>query len=522
LSNQDNERFSVSYVTGSHNFKVGLFTSQGSDNTYIDRGSIPFSYTFRNGSPTSLTEFVSPTNVTEDMKPELALYVQDQWRLDRFTLNLGLRYEYMKVYVPAQTRPASQLAPAASFNPVDCVPCWHDLNPRLGLVYSPSADGKTAIKIGLDRFVAAASAVNADPFNPVNASVNSTTRSWNDGITHNFFPDCDLTNPAANGECGPMNNTSFGQLAILTNPDTNWSQGWGKRGYTWQFGVSVDREVRPGVSVSAGYYRTWYGNFTVTDNLNVTPANYDPYCITAPTDSRLPSSISGQQICGFYDINPTKFGSVNNVVTLADKFGKQTEIYNGADIGFNARLAHGGHVSGGWNIGDSLSSGLATESARTNNCFVVDSPQQLYNCASGNPYQQRFKINGSYPLPWDLQAAAVFQSLPSLNYGANLTLTSAQVQGSLGRPLAGNTANVTFDRLQPNSQFLPGRINQLDLRLSKMLHAGHSRIQLNADVYNALNSSAVLGVINTFGATWLTPTQILDGRLVKFSAQLDF
>jgi hypothetical protein len=42
------------------------------------------------------------------------------------------------------------------------------------------------------------------------------------------------------------------------------------------------------------------------------------------------------------------------------------------------------------------------------------------------------------------------------------------------------------------------------------------------DLFNALNSSAVTGQVNTYGARWLTPTGIIQARLVKVSAQLDF
>ena len=45
----------------------------------------------------------------------------------------------------------------------------------------------------------------------------------------------------------------------------------------------------------------------------MTPADYDPYCVTAPVDSRLPGSVSGKQFCGLYDINPAKFGQVNKL-----------------------------------------------------------------------------------------------------------------------------------------------------------------------------------------------------------------
>ena len=47
----------------------------------------------------------------------------------------------------------------------------------------------------------------------------------------------------------------------------------------------------------------------MTDNQLVTPADYDPYCVTAPVDTRLPGG-GGYQVCGLYDIKPAKFGQV--------------------------------------------------------------------------------------------------------------------------------------------------------------------------------------------------------------------
>jgi hypothetical protein len=48
------------------------------------------------------------------------------------------------------------------------------------------------------------------------------------------------------------------------------------------------------VSVDAGYYRNWFGNFRVTRNLAVTPTDFDPYCITAPADPALPGGAARQ------------------------------------------------------------------------------------------------------------------------------------------------------------------------------------------------------------------------------------
>jgi hypothetical protein len=275
--------------------------------------------------------------------------------------------------------------------------------------------------------------------------------------------------------------------------------------------------------VNAGYYRTWYGNFMVVDNQAVTQNDYSPYCVSVPTDTRL--ALSGQQLCGLYDLNPNRLGQIDNLVTLAKNYGKQTEIYNGVDVNFQLRVRDKATLGGGWNIGNAVQLGTAAggnASSSINSCYVVDSPQQLFNCDVQVPYQSRIKINGSYTFPWGIQVAAVTQSNPGANYTANLAYTSAQIQPSLGRPLsAGATTTVTIPLAKPYSLYGP-RINQFDLRGTKIFRIGSSRIQANVDAYNLFNVNTPVTLFGTYNARWGQPTQVLDGRLIKFSAQFDF
>ena len=531
LSHQTNGRFSVSYVAGDHQIKTGMFWMWGlggGHRTYTTRGpeqvsGLPVAYTFNNGTPTSLTQFAAPILTIDQLNPDLGIFVQDQWRYKHLTMNGGLRFDWVRESVPAISIGAGPLVPARSFAPVSDVPNWKDVNPRIGIAWNVFGDGKTAVKGGINRYVQSATTGIANQFDPANASVNSVTRSWTD-TNRNFLPDCNLTVLTLNGECGPVSNLNFGSFVPATTPDPGWITGWGKRPYNWQVALSADRQIGGSTRVSLGFYRTWYGNFIVLDNTLVTPDDYSPYCVTAPSDSRLPSSISSQPICGLFDINPNKFGQVNNVATLASNYGKQTEVYHGMDASFATRIGAKGTVAGGWNIGNALQTGTTAggaSSASTNNCFVVDSPQQLYQCRVDVPYQNRFKVNGSYPLPSDFQFAAVFQSNPGPTYNANATFTNAQVAPALGRPLSGGVRTVTVNLVSPLSQFGP-RIHQFDVRLSKIVRLGGRRLQANVDLYNVFNASSVVNFNSTFGSLWLQPTQILDARLFKFSAQIDF
>jgi hypothetical protein len=134
----------------------------------------------------------------------------------------------------------------------------------------------------------------------------------------------------------------------------------------------------------------------------------------------------------------------------------------------------------------------------------------------------QLKVFGTYPLPWNFIVSGTLQSLPGVPDSANQVTTNAQISPSLGRNLAAGAAGtVTIPVVAPNVLF-ENRSNQVDVRLSRVVRFRGFALRLDADVYNAFNASPILGVIGTYGAAWLRPTQILDGRLFKFGGQLTF
>jgi hypothetical protein len=424
---------------------------------------------------------------------------------------MGLRFDQIKASIPAQSLPATQFLPARQYGAISDVPNWKDISPRLSAVYDLLGTGKTAVKISVNRYVAGELVDFADLNNPVNTSVVSVNRTWTD-TNGNLTPDCNLSNPAADGECGPILNNNFGKVSpTATTVDNALKTGWGKRGYDWETMAGVQQELRPGVALNATYVRRSFGNFQVTDNLLVTPANYDPYCITAPADPRLPGG-GGNQICGLYDLNPAKVGQNQSLITAQQPYGTQTDVYNGLDLIVNARLPRSLLLQGGLNY--------ARE--ETNNCFVVNSPQALYQCDTKPPFQPQFRFFGSYPLPRDIDVSLAFQSNPGPMILANYTATSAQILPSLGRNLsAGAGSTVVIPLIAPGTLY-GDRMNQLDVRVTKGVRYRGMRIRGNLDMYNALNASPVLVVNTAFGSRWLQPQYLLPGRLLKFSVQINF
>ena len=109
----------------------------------------------------------------------------------------------------------------------------------------------------------------------------------------------------------------------------------------------------PRVSTELSYFRRAQGHFTTTDNLDVAPSDFNSYCVTAPTDSRLPNG-GGYQICGLlrHRADEVRPGEQQPGHVCRQLRGKQTEVFNGVDFAMNARLRSDLFVTGGFATGN--------------------------------------------------------------------------------------------------------------------------------------------------------------------------
>jgi hypothetical protein len=258
------------------------------------------------------------------------------------------------------------------------------------------------------------------------------------------------------------------------------------------------------------YFRRQFGNYTHTDALLVGPSDYDPYCINAPNDARLPTA--GQQICGLYDVRAAARPNlaINRLVDFADT-AKRSNVFNGFDYTMSAHLRDKLILGGG----------ASTGRVHNVNCETFDSPDVRF-CDNTTPWLTQVKLLASYRLPYSLQVSATFQSVPGPALSANYTVTNATAAANgvtLGRAFSGGSATIAL--IEPNT--LHGdRLNQTDLRFARIFNYGRYRLQGMIDIYNVFNRRTVLAYNTTFGQEWLRPTDVLQGRLVKIGGQLTF
>jgi hypothetical protein len=545
---------SISYVTGSHNMKFGYMGGFNNPSQQYYYFNPVILVQTQNGVPNQITETIDQGGTPGTLGPGSIKYVrnlvptsfygQDQWTVNRLTLQGGVRYDHLLTSYPDSFAGGpGYLTPTFIDYPSRSTPGihWNDITPRMGAAYDLFGNGKTALKVNLGKYMEAFSATNTDlDLNPLINTAISTTRSWLNPTNFNFNtdPGCVLTNPAAQADCGAMTNPNLGKPVFARTYDPNFISGWGNRPYNWELGVSVQQQVLPRVSVNVGYYRRWFGNQYSVENLATPAADYTPFGIPAPVDPRLPNG-GGYAVTGLYNLVPTDFGKVNEFATNQG-LASQTENWQGVDVSVTARMRNGLTVQGGTSNGRSLADNCdlrnqipelgsgangANNSITANVLTTINSSVTNPYCRVVTPYLLSLRGLATYTIPHaGVQVSATLQSNPGPMVLANYVASNAVIASGpqpLGRVLSGGAKNVTVNLIAPGTQY-NDRINQIDFRVGKVLKLARTRTNITLDVFNLLNTDTPLTYNNTFGPTWLTPLTIPAARFAKVGVQFDF
>jgi hypothetical protein len=567
-----NMQASASYVTGSQAFKVGFQDSWGPYNQNLRANADLYQNYVTNAqgipAPSTVTLLATPSHWQDKLKANLGIYGQDVLTFKRATVTLGGRFEYISQQVTGQDAQVGRFVNIPAFSDKQ-MPVWKMFSPRTSVVYDLTGSGKTAVRFGYNRFGVAATTTLASLYDPaagtvINAAGNNTA-PWTDKNGDDIAQGssrCNFADPACeiNFANIPVN---FGVIS-LANPDAGLT-----RPYVDQFNVGVTREIMRGVSVSG----EWFHNDSKNpfernnvlrpgtyDNGKVTNAAYRPVTIFSPID--------GTPVT-MYDVLQPFATQVQNVDTN-DSRVKQS--YNAFEFNFNARLPHGARLFGGSATDRTVANTCAGAATNPNFLVTIGGVNYCDQSNSEMPWRTQFKLAATVPLPvWGLQFAASFQALPGYLLG-----TQALTAGGAGAPnftsysgvgssytvtpttrytvCPGNsaaqgctvgalvvpgqlTSSLAVPLIPPGTEMTP-RVTQLDLSISKRIMIHGMKIDPKLDIFNALNSDDYYSVrattytpvtnpasatgLNGSGGTYLLPSSVLQGRILRIAAVVNW
>ena len=270
-------------------------------------------------------------------------FVSDQWTLGKVTLNLGVRYDHYRSFVPVQQQLGSTNGPitlAAQTFPEQTFFVWNSVVPRLGFVYNITGDGKTVVKLNYGYFKHNPGPAIAQSANP-NQPNKTATYTWAD-LNHDGLYE--------NGEEGTLISTA---LAGTVSVDPNITQP-----YTNEVAAFVERQVSGDIGVQGGFVYKTNDNLWQSYVPGRAPAAYTvPFSVA----DRGPDGVAGtgdDQSLTFYGIPNAQLGPANTMIENVPAIGR----YKSAEISMNKRLSH--HWSAG--VGGSYSWVRETRSLASN------------------------------------------------------------------------------------------------------------------------------------------------------------
>jgi hypothetical protein len=272
---------------------------------------------------------------------DYALFLQDAYHVTpRLTLNLGLRWDIStppvqsqdltQTFVPNAQSTVSPSAPMGLLYPGDkgvtrgiANLSFSHASPRVGIVWDPFGDGKTAVRAGGGVFFGS---VSGNQWNQPATSLPFATRQT-------FFDIASLTNvygnPASfpNGDPFPYTYSPKSPVFLPSAAVESIDRGF-KLPYTYQVNVAVERQMPGNLSVTTAYVGSMTHNVpTMVD------ANFPAY---APGATNSGDSIQSRRPYG-------DNGALGEVQELQSKW---TTSYHSLQISATKKMSHGLMLNG--------------------------------------------------------------------------------------------------------------------------------------------------------------------------------
>ena len=448
---------------------------------------------YRNGVSDSVRVYNTPVEFFNSVSGETSLYAQDAWTIKRLTINGGLRVDRLVTQVDSSNVPPGRFTQFERVQPEIKMPVWTTLSPRLGFAYDLFGNAKTAVKGSWGKDIETWGTGFAQQYNSV--AVRSEIRTWSD---------LNADDIAQDSEIGPPADSNFGRVVALTrSPDPDIG-----RAYNLSSSLGVEHQLMDALGVSFMWYHRGWHDLTRTDNDLVTLADYTPVDIVSPLDGT---------IITVYNLNAEKRGQVQQVDRNSTDSDTRRNAYNSYELSLTGRLPGGGRAFGGWTVDRTIDVA----------CDSRDNPNTLRFCdqsAIGIPFQHEFKFSvvaaaaSGFPgrlHPGETGRAVRAARVPSRRPVA-LDSRGCRRTGACREPRAtlptargpAHRARWSFP-ISPNPRWWcrscllaktsPNALSRSGLQLQKIFRFGEKRLTTGVQVFNLMNSSAVLQQNQTYG-----------------------
>jgi hypothetical protein len=472
-----NMPFIVNYVNGHHNLQVGAQFRFGRDwFNYAKHGDILLEE--QNGVPFAVLEYNTPALQKNNINADDGVFAQDSWTRKRLTLNLGVRYDHLKITIPAQSAPAGTWVGPRTVAETPILD-WNSVEPRIGGVYDLFGNGKTALRASASEYVENEGVELAQLVNPI--ALTDRVCAWSAPVGTT------IALPSQISDCGSfVSGTS-------TTVDPNL-----KRPTQWEYTAGVQQQLAPRFMVGAAFYhRHIYNEFGIR-NLDVLPTDYTPVTITNPVTNQ-PLTV--------YNENPAVYGKSSLFLTNQSIL---YQGYNGVEFTVNWSFKNGSYIAGGFTVGKTLGSILGDGTDLNN-------PNNLINNVGAVGYDSRYQENfqGSWILPYGIQWSGTLRAETGLPITPTYTVNRSVVPG-----LTQVTQNVYA---APSGQLRYPDSVLLDMRFGRSFRIRERmKIEPFADIYNTLNSNAITSESATVGTSFGKPSAIIEPRLLRLGCEFHF
>jgi hypothetical protein len=471
-------------------------------------------------------------------------FIQDDWRVTpRFTLNIGLRYEYQKNPDPVNVNP---LLPQTANRVSD----KNNFGPRIGFAYDLTGDGKTSLRGGWGLYYGRV--INSTVYNALvntGVGIDKGQRQFSSSAT-SLPVACTGADPALSPDDCPFLPV-YPTLVSASNPPVGAVQffdGDFQLPQIHQWDVIFEREIARNTVVSASYIGS-FGNSL---------PNFVDTNLPAPART-VALSVVGGPAGGATYLTPifvgrrpdTRFAQLTEI--RSDVFSK----YHALVLQANRRLTAGLQFQTNYTLSRASDNGQSSTTFTSNNLPFNAFDQANEEGLSNFDRRQKFVASVVYsPNPFkDGAAKHVFNGwtfAPILNAFSGQRVTG-NISGSINPTSFGFSSSTTpgggvngsggASRFAffPRNSFKQPNIWYVDARLSRRFSISEGvKLEVLAEGFNVFNRTQVTGVnatiynlsgtTMTFNGTGSNPFFNVSGadstlfreRQVQFAARFEF